>query len=1219
MKKFVLSAVYFFALLTAVPVFAQEQDAEFYHKQGIEFLGKGDHTRAIEAFTEAIRLKPDYTEAYKNRGNAYFNRNELDKALDEYNQALRIDQNYVPAIYNRGMIYYLKGYLDLAIEDLTKAIALNPDMHQAYDNRGSAYYKKGDMDRAIEDLTKAIALNPSYHLVYTKRGAAYYKKGDMDRAIEDCTKAITLNPSDAGAYTNRGTAYSTKGELGRAIEDYDKAIALNPGFYLAYTNRGKAYEAKGELDRVIEDCTKAIALNPDDVDAYNTRGKAYEAKGELDRAIEDFTKIIALSPDEDIPYTNRGLAYDAKGELDRAIEDYTKAIALNPDTYQAYANRGIVYKTKGELDRAIEDYTKAIALNPDDADAYLRRGGAYYAKGELDRAIEDFSKAIALNPGDAYAYNNRGTAYKAKSDLDRAIEDHTKAIALNPDYLAAYEGRGHAYYTKGELDRAIEDLTKIIALSSDDGIAYNNRGIVYNTKGELDRAIEDYTKAIALNPDMRQTYYNRGGVYVAKGELDRAIEDYDKAIVLNPDYTDAYNGRGATYNTKGELDRAIEDFTKAIALNPDNENAYNNRGTVYKKKGDLDRAIEDFTKAIALNLDDADAYNNRGVAYKAKGEPDKAIADYKQSIEAADRSSSLLDIFYRSWKFTGSLYKEYPYLNEKIDADDFERQYAGLAREATARSIVKAEQARSGLGARGAEIMTTLIYQYYAGTDLEARFGSAGQAFAYSEGLRSRGFLEQMGTEAALRLPGISGADAKRVRELTGDIGNLQNLRAKLDPQTDAEKYADAGIQLNKAEAELATLDALISANVPRYGELRNPKPADLAAARSFCGEDRAILEYVLWDSTVDFKAPAKSNVLKIDYQERPAINSYCLVITKDGITAVRLDPDFDYLDATNELRRKITPSLYSTIPPAESSFEQERNELYVALIAPVLPHIKGVQKLLIVPDGSLAYLPFDILRENAAALDLGETYRISFSPSVSVSVLAAKTGAAQNEPLLAFGGAWYDKDKQGTDRGGRAFTMVATSESAAKPSVRDIAWRDLPGTETEVKTLQSLRYANTQPTVFLGSDVSEAKIKELSLSGTLKQYPVVHFACHGYFDETDPAWSSIIFSEVSKLPGTSTGEDGYLTIPEIAILNFDARLTLLSACETGLGQVRRGDGMVGLTRSFLVAGAERVGVSLWPISDEATVEFMAGVYRKVFEGGHKFRRVVLPYQGRIP
>ncbi|MDR2110268.1 MAG: CHAT domain-containing protein [Spirochaetaceae bacterium] len=368
-----------------------------------------------------------------------------------------------------------------------------------------------------------------------------------------------------------------------------------------------------------------------------------------------------------------------------------------------------------------------------------------------------------------------------------------------------------------------------------------------------------------------------------------------------------------------------------------------------------------------------------------------------------------------------------------------------------------------------------------------------------------------------------------------------------------------------------------------------------------------------------------------------PAINSYCLVITKEGVTAVKLDPEFDYLRSVNSLRNKITSAINDApLPPYH--FEEERNGLYNALVKPALPHIPaGVRNVVIVPDGILAHLPFDLLRENRDSPDFGETWRLSLSPSVSVSILALKDGAGETaagprEPLLAFGGAWYDKNRTAEDRASRkALTfdgdagsapfrgggaVLRAEDAGAYYRERNFTWADLRGTEIEVNELAKLGFSQ-RPRIFLGREVSEERVKNLSGTGELRNYPILHFACHGYFNEPVPALSSIVFSEVSGLLG-ETGEDGYLTVPEIAVLDLDARMVTLSACETGLAQVRRGDGMVGLARSFLAAGAGKVGVSLWPISDDATVEFMARLYRKVVEGGLDFREAYYAVKGEF-
>ena len=129
-----------------------------------------------------------------------------------------------------------------------------------------------------------------------------------------------------------------------------------------------------------------------------------------------------------------------------------------------------------------------------------------------------------------------------------------------------------------------------------------------------------------------------------------------------------------------------------------------------------------------------------------------------------------------------------------------------------------------------------------------------------------------------------------------------------------------------------------------------------------------------------------------------------------------------------------------------------------------------------------------------------------------------------------------------------------------------------------------------------------------MSADGSLLNYPIIHFALHGFFNDMLDPQAALVFSEVSGLIGDESGEDGYLAIEEIALLQLNARMVKLSACETGLGQIQRGDGMSGLARAFMVAGAQNVGVSLWEISDEATVEFVWSVYRRVIHDGKSFR-----------
>src|SRR3989337_107555 len=202
------------------------QANEWFEKGFQHWLNK-EYNSAIEAFTSAIALDPNYVYAYGNRGIAYADKGQYDRAIEDYNKAIALDPNYADAYGNRGIAYYHKGQHGRAIEDFNMAIQLDPNDADAYYNRGITYYHKGQYDRAIENFNKAIALDQNYALAYNNRGVAYDKKGQHDRAIEDYNKAIALDPNFAQAYTTRGLLYLVKlGNKEKGCSDWKKACEL---------------------------------------------------------------------------------------------------------------------------------------------------------------------------------------------------------------------------------------------------------------------------------------------------------------------------------------------------------------------------------------------------------------------------------------------------------------------------------------------------------------------------------------------------------------------------------------------------------------------------------------------------------------------------------------------------------------------------------------------------------------------------------------------------------------------------------------------------------------------------------------------------------------------------------------------------------------------------------------------------------------------------------
>jgi len=283
----------------------------------------------------------------------------------------------------------------------------------------------------------------------------------------------------------------------------------------------------------------------------------------------------------------------------------------------------------------------------------------------------------------------------------------------------------------------------------------------------------------------------------------------------------------------------------------------------------------------------------------------------------------------------------------------------------------------------------------------------------------------------------------------------------------------------------------------------------------------------------------------------------------------------------------------------------QLSRKLYQILIKPMQDSLQGKKKLVIFPDDMLGFLPFETLIDEQGRY-LVETYDISYAQSFGVlQLIKQRTYQPDRKPMLAFGGAVYDEASYVVDMVQNTTQLALLDKkisilSQQNRSVRDAyhalginRLNNLPGTLSEVRKIQS---AIKHSEIITGSDASESHIKKLSNNGALAQYKVLHFATHGIVVPDMPQLSAVILSQFKK---EQHGEDGFLRMTEIASLNIKADFVNLSACETGLGKIYGGEGVVGLTQSFLLAGANALSVSLWQVADQSTSAFMIAMYKQ--------------------
>ncbi|TWS94705.1 tetratricopeptide repeat protein [Reyranella sp. CPCC 100927] len=336
-------------------------------------------------------------QAHIERGADHARKGAYDRAIDEYTQAIRLQPASALAFYNRGDAYSSMGDYDRAIQDFTQALTLQSDFAMAFNGRGVAYDGKGDTDQAIRDYDQAIKLKPDYAEAFYNRGRAYKRKGQDDRATQDYDQAIRLKPDFAVAFNNRGNIYRGKGQFDRAIQDYDEAIKRDPAFVIAFKNRGDVYASKGQLDRAIQDYSQAIRIAPDFAVAFKDRGDVYYRRGEYERSIQDFSAATKLDPKNAVTWHGLCSARALVGQLEAALTDCTESLKLRPNDPNALDSRGFALLKLGRLDDAIVDYTSALTVDARRAVSLYSRGIARLRKGDTAAARTDMTAAAAID------------------------------------------------------------------------------------------------------------------------------------------------------------------------------------------------------------------------------------------------------------------------------------------------------------------------------------------------------------------------------------------------------------------------------------------------------------------------------------------------------------------------------------------------------------------------------------------------------------------------------------------------------------------------------------------------------------------------------------------------------------------------------------------------------------------------------------------------------
>ncbi|MGV8123692.1 MAG: CHAT domain-containing protein [Candidatus Xenobiia bacterium LiM19] len=411
------------------------------------------------------------------------------------------------------------------------------------------------------------------------------------------------------------------------------------------------------------------------------------------------------------------------------------------------------------------------------------------------------------------------------------------------------------------------------------------------------------------------------------------------------------------------------------------------------------------------------------------------------------------------------------------------------------------------------------------------------------------------------RMSGLTqGIDTVLVARQAEIVKSLSILRNKLEEaQTHSETTAEPLSRLNDAiaaeEENYAKIRDEIRKSSPRYASLVYPEVPTVKEAQQIISPGSAVMEYVVTDDAL-----------------------YCFVLTRDSFASGTLRVPEKKIDSLSRDLR------YYMMGKEDSQTKKTSRLLNNDVFLPFEGKLGSSKRIIIIPDGSLTYVPFEMLCSGDEYLVA--QYAISYAPSLNFLSLIKK-GEKDNKRFLGFGDPFFGKTAESADadkQGNFTRGYFAT---------RGLSWPALPGTKKEIEGIAKI--VPGEKSIHLGKDANENKVSSL-----ISNYGIVHFATHGYLDDDRPIlYSSLVLSEPEGSQSDGVN-DGYLRAAEIFNLPIDAGLVVLSGCQTGLGNNLNGEGLMGLSTSFFYAGARSLIVSLWSVDDESTALLFQYFYQNM-------------------
>ena len=897
-----------------------------------------------------------------------------------------------------------------------------------------------------------------------------------------------------------------------------------------------------------------------------------------------------------------------------------------------------------------------------EARALYGLGRAYNSLSEKPAALDHFQQAARLRhdlkdrAGEAAALNNLGVLYTDLGAKRQAVDALTEALKLRREVkdrqgeATTLNSLGVAYRDLGERPKALQHYLLSLQLRRDlndkagEAVTLNNLAVLYDDLGEVQKMLDAYAQALPLRRDARGraiTLNNMGRGYDRLGLPDEALNYYRQALPLTRSVPDklwearTLNYMGLVHWSLSEYQTALAEFNQALPLYRETKNrageaaTFNNLGLVYEALKESRAALQAYQQALPLAREvkdhqyEAHIRNNLGFVYDRLGDKSQALEQHQHALGLSreiDDPRRIASAYYglaRVERDNGKLKQARAQIEQAIAIVE------------TLRSKLDSPELRAAYRASTAQYYDFYVDVLMRMNQQQPKSKLSAEALQVNERARARSLIEMLTEAGADIRRGVDPALVKREQLLQVEINGKTAEQLKLlSGQHTPAQSAAATQALEKLAAGLRDTQATIRRSSPQYAALTQPEPLTVAQLQQqTLDPNTVLLEYALGEEHSYLWAVTTTTLHSFTLPNRATIEA----------AARRY---YELLTARNQDQPNETLQNKQTrIANADAESRIAGMALSRMLLGPVAAQL-GNKRLVIVGDGVLQYVPFGALPElkGVGIREQGGTatnsspnpsslppaplilrHEIITLPSAStLAVLrretrqaAAKMVAVIADPVfnnkdervktvaISAGAKLPEADKKASAPAPAATARLLLTKSAQATGGADVDGRipRLPDTRREAEAILALVNPTSSHAAF-----DFAANRSAALSDDLGQYRIVHFATHGFLNSTNPALSGLVLSLVDE---KGAAQNGFLLAPEIYNLKLSAtELVVLSACQTGLGQEVRGEGVIGLTRGFMYAGAPRVVVSLWSVSDQATADLMKSFYTAMLHQG---------------